>query len=277
MTPVDKALWFIETRSARELALDEIAEAAGVSRYHLARAFAAATGHSVIGYLRARRLTEAARSLLAGAPDILTVALDAGYGSHEAFTRAFRDQFGLTPELVRSQRTVENIALVEPIRMDTSNIVDLEPPRFENRKALLIAGLGARYAFPKVEGIPAQWQRFAPHYGHVPDQVEGAVYGVSHNFDDSGNFDYVAGVEVSSFDEIDPEFARVRIPAQKYVVFLHAGHISGIPGTHYTIWNKWLPDSGHEAADGISFEFYDKRFDPQTGMGGVEIWIPIKN
>jgi hypothetical protein len=56
----------------------------------------------------------------------------------------------------------------------------------------------------------------------------------------------------------------------------HSDHISAIPATHYTIWNKWLPESEHEAADGISFELYDKRFDPQTGMGGVEIWIPVK-
>ena len=276
MTPVEKAIWFIETRSARELMLDEIAEAAGVSRYHLARAFATATGHSVIGYLRARRLTDAARKLIDGAPDILSVALDAGYGSHEAFTRAFRDQFGLTPEAVRSQRDVDTSALVEPIRMETSHKVELEAPRFENRKTLLVAGLGARYSFPNVEGIPAQWQRFSPHYGHVPNQVEGAVYGVSHNFDDSGNFDYVAGVEVTSFDDIDKDFARIRIPEQRYVVFLHSDHISAIPATHTTIWNKWLPESEHKAADGISFELYDKRFDPQTGMGGVEIWVPVK-
>jgi AraC family transcriptional regulator len=276
MTPVEKAIWFIETRSARELALDEIAEAAGVSRYHLARAFAIATGHSVIGYLRARRLTDAARKLIDGAPDILTVALDAGYSSHEAFTRAFRDQFGMTPEAVRSQRNLDTNALVEPIRMDKSRIVDLEPPRFESRKTLLIVGLGARYTFPNVEGIPAQWQRFAPYFGHVPHQVGGAAYGVSHNFDDSGNFDYVAGVEVTGFDDIDKEFTRIRIPEQRYVVFLHSDHISAIPATHYTIWNKWLPESAHKAADGISFELYDERFDPQTGMGGVEIWIPIK-
>ena len=53
-----------------------------------------------------------------GGPDILTVALDFGYGSHEAFTRAFRDQFGLTPELVRAQRHLDNVDLVEAIKMD---------------------------------------------------------------------------------------------------------------------------------------------------------------
>src|ERR1700731_2465360 len=89
MNPAQKALWFIESHLAGELTLDEIAGVAGISRFHLGRAFAAATGLSVMRYVRARRLSEAARALASGAPDILSVALDADYGSHEAFTRAF--------------------------------------------------------------------------------------------------------------------------------------------------------------------------------------------
>src|SRR5215467_4621436 len=103
MDPVGKALWFIESHYAHDISLDSIADAGGVSRYYLSRAFGYSTGHSIMRYVRARRLTQAARSLVDGAPDILAVALDAGYGSHEAFTRAFRDQFGLTPEQARAQ------------------------------------------------------------------------------------------------------------------------------------------------------------------------------
>src|SRR6201996_3822717 len=98
MNPAQKALWYIESHLATPLSLDDISDVAGVSRFHLVRAFAAATGLSVMRYVRARRLTEAARALAAGAPDILQVALDSDYGSHEAFTRAFRDHFGVTPE-----------------------------------------------------------------------------------------------------------------------------------------------------------------------------------
>ena len=91
MNPAQKALWFIESHLAGELSLDTIAAIAGVSRFHLVRAFAAATGFSVMRYVRARRLSEAAQALADGAPDILTIALDSAYGSHEAFSRAFRD------------------------------------------------------------------------------------------------------------------------------------------------------------------------------------------
>jgi AraC-like DNA-binding protein len=64
-----------------------------VSRFHLAHAFGKSTGLSVTEYLRCRRLTQAAYALAAGANDILSVALDSGYASHEA-SRAFKAQFG---------------------------------------------------------------------------------------------------------------------------------------------------------------------------------------
>ncbi len=54
MDPVGKALWYIETHFAGEITLDDIAAVAGVSRYHLARAFAAAAERSVMRYVRGR-------------------------------------------------------------------------------------------------------------------------------------------------------------------------------------------------------------------------------
>ena len=62
MNPAQKALWYIESHLATALTLDEISGVAGVSRFHMVRAFAAATGFSVMRYVRARRLTEAARA-----------------------------------------------------------------------------------------------------------------------------------------------------------------------------------------------------------------------
>src|ERR1700677_2415490 len=131
MNPAQKALWFIESHLAEALTLDEVAAIGGVSRFHMVRAFAAATGLSVMRYVRARRLSEAARALAGGAPDILTLALDADYGSHEAFTRAFRDHFGVTPETVRNLACIDNIRLQEPIQMNSSLIENLAPPRFQ--------------------------------------------------------------------------------------------------------------------------------------------------
>jgi AraC family transcriptional regulator len=97
------------------------------------------------------------------------------------------------------------------------------------------------------------------------------------NGDDDGNFDYICGVEVSSFSELPPNFTRVRIPEQRYAVFRHRDHISTIRRTFATIWDKWLPESGHIVADAPEFERYGEEFDPVSGTGGVEIWIPLKS
>jgi len=276
MNPVEKALWFVESHFTADITLDQIAAAGCVSRYHLTRAFGAATGHSIMRYVRGRRLTEAARGLCNGAPDILAVALESGYGSHEAFTRAFRDQFGVTPESIRARGHLHDIDLMEPIKMDQSLIENLTPPRFEDGKRLLVAGLSERYTCETSAGIPAQWQRFVPYLGKLPGQVGRIGYGVRYNFDDSGNFDYLCGVEVDDFTDLPPQWGRVRIPKHRYAVFSHREHISTIRRTWSTIWNKWLPESGVQAADAPDFERYDEHFNSMTGMGGVEVWVPIE-
>jgi AraC family transcriptional regulator len=277
MNPAQKALWFIESHLAGELTLDEISGVAGISRFHMVRAFAAATGFSVMRYVRARRLSEAARALANGAPDILSLALDADYGSHEAFTRAFRDHFGVTPEAVRAAACLDNLRLQEPIVMDSTAIDNLQPPRFETGKPLLVAGLGERYTWESGgPAIPGQWQRFNQSVENIPGRIGQVSYGVCCNGDDAGNFDYIAGVEVTDFSDLPREFASVRIPEQRYAVFSHRDHISAIRRTISTIWNHWLPSSGLKVADAPNFERYDENFDPLTGNGGLEIWVPVK-
>jgi AraC family transcriptional regulator len=274
MYPVERALWFIENRLAADISLRAIADSAGVSAHHLARAFAEATGSSLMRYARGRRLSEAARSLAAGAPDILAVALAAGYGSHEAFTRAFREQFGMTPEECRSDGKLDHLKLVEPIRMDKSLLIDLDEPRFAEEEEILIAGLGARYTFATNQGIPNQWQRFT-HIGNLANQDGLETYGVCCNADNSGNFEYITGVKVKDFSDLPDDFATVRISPQRYAVFRHPGHVSMLRRTHYTIWNKWLPASSIKFTDGPSFERYGENFDAQTGTGTIEIWMPV--
>ena len=42
------------------------------------------------------------------------------------------------------------------------------------------------------------------------------------------------------------------------------------------IWSQWLPESGHKAFEGPTLERYGPEFNPRTGMGGLEIWVPIQ-
>lgn len=278
VNPAQRALWYIESHLAEPMTLDEIAAVSGVSRFHIVRAFSAAVGLPVMRYVRARRLTEAARSLGKGAPDILSLALEADYGSHEAFTRAFRDQFGTTPEAVRAATCVNHLQLQEPILMDSTMLDHLAPPRFEIAKTFLVAGPAERIICDNGAMIPGLWQRFNQEVADIPARVgqDRVAYGVCCNGDDAGNFDYIAGIEVADFSDLPRRFGRIRIPEQRYAVFTHSEHVASIRRTVNTVWNQWLPRSGLKAADAPNFERYGETFDPATGEGGFEIWIPVR-
>lgn len=163
-----------------------------------------------------------------------------------------------------------------------SPATQLEPPRFENGKALLIAGLRNDYTPESINDLPVQWQRFAPHIGKVPGQSGRDTFGVCWCPDNAETISYLCGVEVSNFSSLPGDFTIVCIPTQKYAVFSHHGHISTIRETIEAIGSQWFPESGDEPAARTGeapdfFERYTEDFDPRSGMGGMEIWIPVRS
>lgn len=153
----------------------------------------------------------------------------------------------------------------------------LDPPRYENASEKLIAGFNATYTFAAREKIPEQWHRFAPYLGKVPGQVGADSYGVCWNYVPGKGFDYLTGVEVKCEVGLPNDFTSVRLAECRYAVFTHTKHVSAIPQTLDAIWTKWLPSSDQRPALGPapSFERYTSAFDPKTGIGGIEIWVPL--
>lgn len=275
MTIVDKALWIIERNSEAPLTLTGIAKACGVSRSHLANAFGTATGLSVVKYLRGRRLSAAARALANGAPDILSVAIDAGYGSHEAFTRAFRDQFGDTPEQVRKHGTLDGLSLVGPLELEAATPPHLNPPRLVREETMRVVGLAENCSFDTTITIPAQWQRFMSYWEAIPAKLDRIPIGVSELADDDGGFRYVCGIEVARFNGKVDGLIQMEIPPRLYAVFEHTRHVSTLYDTYAAIWNHALPSMGRVVADAPMVERHNPTFDTGTGEGGLSLWIPL--
>jgi AraC family transcriptional regulator len=276
-TPVGRALWLVENRLAEEISLKGVAAEIGVTPYYLTRAFGTATGRSFMEYARGRRLTEAARSLLNGDSQLLQVALDYGYARHATFTRAFRKEFGVPPHAFRKSPPSYCLKLTEPLQMDKSKLIELPPPRLETREQFVIAGLRAHYSFEASEGIPDQWRRFAPQIGHVEGQLGPETFGVSCNFSGKGQFDYITGVRVRAAINNVPELSSISIAPARYVVFTHPSHVIDLHRTHYAIWNVWMPQSGHRISNAPNFELYHEDFNPVTGTGKIEIWMPVES
>jgi AraC family transcriptional regulator len=276
MSVVAKMLWVLESRSGEPLGLDELSAVTGRSKSYLSRLFPLVTGYSVTAYLRARRLSIAARQLAEGAPDILSVALEARYGSHEAFTRAFREQFGVAPQTVRMRRSTEGLNLVEPIRMDTQ-AAPVTPPQFEDRPAMSFVGISQKHDMSKPGGIPEQWQRFQPYIGNIEGTVPGAAYGVVVNIEPDGVFDYLVAVEVAAGTEPPEGLTLFSLPPLRWARFKHEGHVMALRQTIGAA-EQWLSENNFqpgENARGFA-EYYGPGFDARTGTGDVEVWFGLK-
>jgi AraC family transcriptional regulator len=276
MNIIENAIWQVESNLRRTMGLEDIAALSGVTPTYLTRAFASVTGHSLMRYARARRLSEAARILALGVPDILSLSLEIGYGSHEAFTRAFREHFGVTPESVRDRRCHTNLELTEPLIMDASPELILAEPKLEKRKQMLFVGLIQTFAMKDIGGIPSQWEKFNAWHGQIPNTVERAAYGASLSYSEEKGCEYMCAVEVSDFSDVPRELTTYTIPAATYATFRQPGHITLIRPTIGTIWTRWLPQSGYEADEAPLIEYYGPAFDPVNGNSGFEIWLPVK-
>jgi AraC family transcriptional regulator len=276
MSLANRALWTIDRNLTGELSLRSVAENCGVSRYHLAHAFGETTGMSVMEYVRERRLSEAAADLARGKSNILDLAMEYGYSSHEAFSRAFRAQFGTTPEEVRKQATTNGLPVRKPVKADEGAKPTIAASRIVAQGEMKFVGLSEHVPFTELQNIAAQWQRFMPHYGEIEDKAQSIPAGVSTNLDDEGNFDYICAVEVKRFGRVPKGLIQLTVPAQTYAVFAHDGHISEIGRTYHAIWNDWVPPDGRQIADGASIERHRETFDTRTGFGGVDIFIPVR-
>lgn len=153
----------------------------------------------------------------------------------------------------------------------------LDPPSFKQIKEKTIIGHNVTYDMESRTSIPDQWANFVPHLGKVPGQIGKDSYGVSWNFKKGSGFDYLCGVEVNPETAVPSLWARVTLPGQLYAVFTHKEHVSQLPEMIDAIWNDWIPFSGHKPSPKPCFEKYDESFNGETGMGGMEIWVPIES
>ena len=106
-------------------------------------------------------------------------------------------------------------------------------------------------------------------------------YGACFSVDmETGEFEYVIGVEINDDATIPPEYHTCEIPAATYAVFSTPpsdgeGFVDSIQGAWQYIFNDWFPSSGYEYAPGcVDFELYDERCMTETGKV-CEIWIPV--
>lgn len=149
-------------------------------------------------------------------------------------------------------------------------------PKIITRPRFNIVGFKYRGRNEQQE-IPQLWLTFGSRFSEFKHKTEKhTAYGIMDNFDEElGEFDYVAGVAVSSAEGQPADAVYWQIPEQTYAVFTCT-----LPTIHETfdkINTEWLPESGYQRQPGPEFELYDERFDQEDPNSELDIYIPVQD
>jgi AraC family transcriptional regulator len=280
---IQRGIDFIEAHLFERPSLAVIARHAGASPWHFHRVFTAITGETPGSYLWKRQLACACERLVTTDQPLVDLALDCGFESQSTFTRAFTRHVGVSPARYRRGGIVSPAYRYGPLDLATLHVRQQRrnsmTPRLAHRPAFHAIGMSGQFTPATASRIPELWECFArgPMDG-VPHRRGTHTFGICADADPGAaepTFTYVAAVEVARIDDVPPGLVALTVPANRYAVFTHSGHIARLPDTVKQIWGDWLPAAPYRHVAAPDFELYDERWDPTTGEGDIDIWVPI--
>ncbi len=293
-----RVLAYIDEHLEQPLDLNTLAEVAYFPPFHFHRLFSAWMGETFGDYLRRRRVEVAAMRLAAQPRTrILNIALSVGFGSAEAFTRAFNSRFGCSPTVWREQQyslrsTNSNSGQVNSKRSQAlqAHFAEHEVSRNLNKETIMKVTLidrqpatiaYLRHRGPYGEPIARFWQgTYVPWARMNKLGADHARYGISH--DDPS----ITAPEQCRYDacaEVAPDFVatggalKTAIPGGKYAVHKFRGTVEQVGEAWAALLRDWLPSSGLQLDSRPCFEYYSKGavYDCETGVFECEICIPV--
>lgn len=283
LDPLAGLIGWIESQLDEALTLERIAAHAGLSPYHFSRLFTARMGRSVMAYVRARRLLRAAHRLC-DEPGLRLVdlAFDCGFESQEAFTRAFKRVFGVSPGRFRAGFALAPIEGDCPMTLGSLKPVPvILLPGFARLDAFSIAGPTRRFDNANRSEIPQLWSALMAALPFEGQDPSWATYGTVWGMDrEEGSFHYMAGVGVAPGSALPRGFVEKRIPAASYAVFRITLDGSAVhpqlKAAMAAIWGELIPAAGFRVADSPDFERYDDRFEPTRAGAVIDFHVPVE-
>lgn len=267
---------FIQNNLDEKLQLDELAAIAFLSPYHFHRIFTAMTGESIIQYIRRLRLERAANRMLYTNHDITTIGLENGYETPAAFSRAFKQQFGLSPSVFRKKNDLKTIYSTKDTQDINNQPLNYSIVHFKPQKVLFIRKTGSY-----MESACLAWENlmsYAFQHGLVNDNSRN--YGIpldSPEITDHEKIRYDACITVDDSIKPDGEFGIQTIKGGRYAVFTHTGPYENLEQTYNKIVLNWLPNTNYEFIDAPAFENYlnTKCLEVAPDKLKTDIYIPI--
>jgi AraC family transcriptional regulator len=268
----------------RDIDMAEPARIAAVSEYHFRRMFSALAGMPLTVYVRRRRMTLAGAEVLAGERTLLDVAVRYGYGSGEAFARAFRSVHGIGPADARrtgavltSQPRMSFRVVVEGSTTMRYRITEKEPFRVVGRKAtvpLVHEGVNAA-ATAHVQGLGEQAVvRMKGLAGGEPEGILSAVVHLTDSREEGSEVDYWVGVvtgpgtAVEGLDVLD-------VSAGTWAVFdNHGPYPSALQDLWRDVFTQWFPSNPYAPRPGP--ELLRTRPVEIGADTDSQLWIPVE-
>ncbi|MEH6578972.1 MAG: GyrI-like domain-containing protein [Amphritea sp.] len=272
---------FVERHLYDKISVHEIAAASHYSTYHFSRIFKALVGDTPKEYLRKRRLTVAAKRLLTGEVAILELAMDCQFDSQEAFTRAFKAMFNVTPAQYRKENDPFRLLYKDQFSPHELQFLQNEismQPEIITQPATKLVGIAAQYSNADLN-LPKLWSAFRPYRDSIHNRISDDSFGIYESYeegDDEISFVYVCSVPVSSFDDIPEGMTARELPEQMYAKFTHRGSVAKLDQTLRYIWGSWLPKSKYDYVEKPDFELYLPGFNVADPNSELYLHIPIQ-
>lgn len=152
-------------------------------------------------------------------------------------------------------------------------------PEMKDLPAFYVMGVTGNFTPQTMKDIPKLWDAFVPLMDKLPRKNErsfGMMIYHADMEDEEPYCTYLVGVEVEADARLMEGFIRYSVPAARYAVFTFDEHISKIAQFIEQAYETWLPEAGLEHANAPDFELYDNRWDPATGTGEVDYYVPVK-
>ena len=272
---------FVEQHLYDKISVHEIAAASHYSTYHFSRIFKALVGDTPKEYLRKRRLTVGAKRLLSEDIGILDLALDCQFDSQEAFTRAFKDLFNVTPAQYRKQNDPFRLLYKDQFSPHMLRMLQDElsmEPSIITRPAVKLVGIRNHYDDSDLS-LPKLWSGFSPYRDQIPNRANNESFGIYECYKEDGdtvNFSYICSAAVTNFDDVPEGMITRELPEQLYAKFIHQGSISDLDKTLKYIWGSWLPKSDYEYEEKPDFELYPPNYNVMDPGCEMALHIPVR-
>ena len=282
---LNRVVEFVEQHLDQELDIAALARSLGTTEYHIRRMFSSLAGMPLSEYIRRRRMAVAAADVL-GEGELLGIAVRYGYGSTEAFSRAFRSVHGVSPGDARRNGGPLHTQPQIRFRLTVEGNTTMDA-RIADRPSFRLVGHSARVPLIHQGANP----HIQAHIASLPEAEHGRLKGLSDtepagllqvsadvdpDYTEGSELTYLHGVAVAEGTTIPEDLDVIEVPAGSWAVFRTDGpYPAALQSTWAATATDWFPSNPWQLRPGPSIvAVLDRSADFSTAS--TELWLPVQ-